>query len=253
MDKNLPAEIADPRPADLWDRTEDRSVINLVPNAVAAAMIDASKSKPELFGLDERDLFAALKRMEKTPSPTDNRLRMAFWLEYDRSQMEMKPMNMTNVFAGVCTKQLFYGNYLHSAERVAWLLCPPVKYIVKIEEALDFGLDRMRDILSIPVQEPGRPVNVKLAELQAKIVAMLDQRSKGAVTQRIEQRNMNLNISTNDKKVAQAAVENSMVALEKRLKELERRERASQNLPGEKNEPIDVTAYGFDPGGEASS
>lgn len=211
--------------ADVFQRTEPRALINLVPSQVQAAMLDAQKKEPELFGLDERDLFKRLRQSERSPSPTDNRIRLAFWMEYDSSQAEGRDFNIARAYSGICNRQFFYQHYLHSAARVAWLITAPVGYETKMEEALDYGLDRMREYLELDATKDGKP-NVKLMELQAKIVAMFEMRVKGGIVQRTETKNLNLSVSTTDRRVAQATAELSMEALEKRLRELDKRERA---------------------------
>lgn len=214
---------------DLWDRMNDNSIINKVPPALQNHFLEASKKRPDLFGMDERDLFKKLRAEELTPSPTDNRLRIQFWLEYDRSMTTMKRMEIMNVTAGVCSNQYFRERFLHRPEKVAWLLACPVSYTRKIEEALDFGLDRLRDMLELSVTDAQGKLNLKLMELQAKIVALLDQRVKGSVVQRIEQKNMNLNVTTSDKSVAEALTGSTMEKLDRKLKELEARERKALN------------------------
>jgi hypothetical protein len=226
-------------PVDLWDRTNERSVLNLVPPGTANLMIEAGRAKPELFTLDERTLWKTLRAEESTPSPTDNRLRLAFWAEYDRAQGSNDRMNMNAVFGGICTRPIF-DKYLSHPEKMAWMLCPPALYMTVMEEALSFGIERIRDILEIDVVRTVKGkevVDVKLGELQAKIVAMLELRVKGAVATKIEQRNMNLNINTSDKQVAKAAMGGSMADIQKRLKELERRDRMS----APPREAVDVT------------
>lgn len=193
-------------------------------------MLQAGQTHAELFGLDERDLFKRLRSDQMTPSPTDNRLRINFWYEYDLAQMEHRPMHMARVFAGICSKSYFNDRFMKRPEKVAWMLTPPVDYVVKIKEALDFGIDRLREYLEIDPIVGGRP-NVKLMELQAKIVAMLDMREKGAYTQRVEQKNMNLNVTASNEQVVSALLEADHKVLEQKIKELERRERKAANLP----------------------
>ena len=209
-------------PQDAWDRTDPRSLINMVTPAFQAAMIEAQKASPDLFGLDEKALFKVLRGREEMPSPTDNRLRMAFWLEYDRAQHNLCKMEAERVFAGVCTRGYFYGTYLKSAGRVAWLLTPVVEYEVKMREMLDFGMDRMRAILEIDPHPPGSKYpNVKLMELQAKLVAMTDLRLKGGHTQRTEQKSLHVHMG---QKEAQKAIHDmSMEDVQRRIKELDRR------------------------------
>lgn len=225
-----PAEI---QAMDVWSRAEPRSLINLVPPAVSESLILSAQKREDLFSLDERSLFKLLKQDELTPTATDNRIRLAFWNEYDRAQANQKKMEMVAVFAGVCSKDYFYGRYLKHAEKVAWMVCPPSSYQVIAEEALAFGLEQLRDILSLSVVLPNGRADVKLGELQAKIVAMLDTRVKGTITQRLETKNMSLNISTSDTAVAKAAMAGTMDDIDLRLKELELRERRAYHLPVE--------------------
>lgn len=214
-------------PVSLLDKANTRSVVNIVPGRVRTAIEEAYFECEELFKMDERDLFKHLRSLEKTPSPTDNRLRLKFWVEYDRVQASGEAkMNMTAVLASVCHQEYFFGKYLGQPHKVAWLLCPPTGYMVKAEEALEFGLEQLRDILEQPHIVAGK-VDTKLGELKAKIVGMLDTRVKGAPIQK----NLNLNVSTSNEAVAKAAAAETMETLDRRLKELQNRERASRNLP----------------------
>lgn len=219
---------------DLWNQDYDRAVVNLVSHEVQAAMLAAAHKSPEYFTLDEKTLYKRLKEEGYQPTPTDNRLRLSFWLEYDRAQASGKGMVISNILAGICTRDYFYGPYLSKSYKVAWILCPPTDYVTKISEALDFGLDQLREVLDLPILDEKGRINVKLGELKAKIVAMLDARKHGAVVQRVEQKNMNLNIATSDNQVAKMALSGTMEDLQKRMKELERRERQILNLPTSK-------------------
>ncbi len=227
-------ELPLPKAIDVWTRDDPRSVINLVPPNVQSALLVASKSHAELFEMDERTLYQHLRGLSMLPGPTDNRLRIGFWNEFERVQhFNLKKMHMPSVYAGVCTQQYFDRFYLGSPTKVAWLLCPPASYVTIATEALSFGLEQLREILSVSPVLPNGRIDVKLGELQAKIVTMLDQRLKGAVTQRIEQKNMNLNISTTDKGVAKIAMQGTMEDIERRLKELKKRDRLAQEAPGQ--------------------
>ena len=214
-----------------WDRTNERAVINMVSHDTANAMLAAAQAAPDLFGMDQRDLYLRLRNDHMLPSPTDNRLRLAFWLEYERALEAGTKMNMQSVYAGITTGPTWTQKIIHSPTRMAWILTPPTDYIVKISEALEFGIDRLRDMLELDPRSPSGKLDVKLMELQAKITWMLEQRVKGAVVQRIEQKTMGLNIHTTDKAVAKAAMENSMEGLEKRLRDIEKKERLLMSLP----------------------
>lgn len=234
-DKNSPHGTTDLEPStqalDIFDRMDERSVLNLLPTMFQAQLIEAQRKAPDLFGLDEKTLMHELGSRRMKPTPTDNRLRIAFWLEYDRAQAAQRKMNLGMVYLGVCSRQTFSVNYARYPEKIAWMLTPPVSYETKMSEALDFGIDRLRQILDEEIILPTGLVNMKLAELQTKIIFMLDQRLKGAVIQRIEQRSMNVNLNASSSGVAQAAMELTMEDIDKKLKELERRRRSALNAP----------------------
>jgi hypothetical protein len=207
------------------DKDDKNAVINLVPVPLAKAIDEALFTTGELFHKDERVLWKELRSREQTPTPMDNRLRLKFWVEYDRCLATgSRQMIMANVVGGICSRELFYYHYLKYPHKVAWLVCPPTDYMTKASEALEFGLEQMRDILDMPHATAGK-LDAKLAEIKLKIIALLDARVRGAVVQKT----LNVNASVGDvKRVAEA---NSVEELEKQLKELRRRDQLSKNIP----------------------
>lgn len=221
----------EPGAIDLWDRMETRSLINLLPPGMQTQLLEAGRVKPDFFGLDERTLWKQLRASQAEPSQTDNQLRFKFWFEYEAALQEHRKMEPVRVYAGICSKQYFYERVLSCAPKVAWIVTPPLNYDVKLDEALAYGMERMRDILEIDPTTYPAGARIKLMELQAKVTAMLDMRKKGAYTQRVENKNMNLNVSTTDKQVAAVLAGSTMEQLDTRIKELEKRERRALNLP----------------------
>lgn len=183
------------------------------------------EARPDFFGVDEKELHRRLHLDSYRPNATDNRLRLNFWLEFDRSVGMTRTMNLNAIVHGVCTRHYFINGYIKHPQKIAWLLCPPASYTTKTNEALEFGLEQLRDILEASHSLPNGRVDTKLGELKAKIVMMLDQRVKGSVPVK------NLNVNVTDKTIANLAQENTMEALERQLKELEARERRAKNLP----------------------
>lgn len=215
----------------LWDESNPRSLINLVGQKTGDYIRQAYAKAPELFGIDERDLRKRLRLMECHITPTDNRLRLAFWQEYDYAQANLKPFRITAVCHGIMNHGYFTDKYLSSATRVAWLLCPPASYESLTTEALQYGMEILRDILEEPNTHPNGQLNMKLLEIKLKIVAMIDLRLKGLPTQKIEQRTIGFSIHDSMRGAASASMDNTMVDLEKRMKELEIRERRALNMP----------------------
>lgn len=182
--------------ADLFDRTNPKAVINLLPDVSQAKVFAHSRERPDLFKMNEKELRKATK-----PTPTECRLRLAFWNEFNEAIATNQPMNMSNVYTGVCTRQYFETRIMNEATCVAWLLCPPANYIVALEEMLMQSQSRLREVLEQdPVNEEGE-VNLKLAELQLKIHQTVENRLRGSTVQRTQImghiRTENTNINAN--------------------------------------------------------
>lgn len=216
----------------IWDVENPQSVINLVPESVYSIFMEAKNQFPKLFGLDEKELANSLGKADLKPSATERRLRAAFWLEYDSAIANHRKININAVYGNVCTYEIFYSLYRRAPSRVAWLLCPPTKYQVLVESSLALGLEAMDEILELPIIDAKGRVNVKLGELKAKITAMLDQRVKGGITQRLEQKTLNLNVHGTQKQIAAMDVDE----MEKRIRELERKEKKVLHI--EHNEDV---------------
>lgn len=228
----------------IWDHENPRSLVNIVPDKVGQAMREAVAKTPDYFSLDEDKLYKLLRRENASPGPTDNRIRLKFWMEYDYAQSQGKRvMDITRIIAGVCSWEYFYAHYLKSPSRVAWMTCMPTGYLIKAEEALEFGLEQMRDLLGQPHEVNGR-VDTKLGELKVKIYNMLDQRLRGAVVQKT----MSLNVNTTSPQTAQALARTmsqpTMEQLNNRLKILRMKEKKHMNggVSGAKEDFIEVQA-----------
>lgn len=228
----------------IWDPENLSSVINMVPDEIKARLLDARVQDPELFEKDEQELFSFLRHRKATPTATDNRLRLKFWFEYDRAKESQGKLVVTNVISNVCSRELFYAHYLKRATKVAWLLCPPADYSHKISEALEFGLEQMRDILAQShtiTDKDGNLIGIdhKLASLKLQVFKVLDDRKNGMATQKIEKKSAHIHavISPQDRKaIGHMAQENSEEDLMRRLEEAKRKERAALHLgEGEKS------------------
>lgn len=216
----------------MMDETNPRSLVNLVTENIAEALKDAIRAIPDFFGIDEREVYQKLRANGTPPSPTDNMLRLRFWYEYDQAQTNLTPkMGVGKVFAGVCT-DLTYARLWKNPYKVAWMVCPPVGYNTKLDEILDFGMDRMRDIMAMDPHCPKTgKLNARILELQAKLFVMMDQRKHGVATQKIEQRSLNMHVTQAATHGLRAEMlQTGDEKLEEKLKELEARERRALNL-----------------------
>jgi hypothetical protein len=205
----------------VWDKDDGRSVLRLAPETIQRAMCEIPEA--------DRNLSEAELRKMIRPTPADNQLRISFWLEYDRVQSRMLPqMETTNIIRGIITEDYFYKRYMKDLKRVAWMLIPPTSYTVKLTEMLEVGLGRMRGVLDLDPVGPDGKVNTKLLELQLKITAMMDMRLNGAIAQKvqIEQKNMNMNLhlTRTSGEISGLLESGNMEELDKKLAELRKRD-----------------------------
>lgn len=168
-------------PIVFWDETDPGSVINLVPDQVRACIKKLSKSEhAELLTLTETDLYRRLQQLNQQPNPTDNRLRIKFWLEYARCHETdaTSKIIVTNITAGVCSRELFYKHYITNLPRLAWMLCPPTSFTHKCEEALSYGVDQVRKLLELEPEKMTKS-HKDLADMKMKLIAGLEQVIRG--------------------------------------------------------------------------
>jgi hypothetical protein len=161
-------------PIDIWNTDSPLSIFN----KVTPALRDAIKQiPPRLFTLQPTRL-----RHEGQIAHTDDELRQAFWSEYWFACDEGRPMRLTAVYGQIISKQTFFENYVSNPFRMAWILRPPENYTYRMQSLLEMGLQRLYDVLNFDLDKK----DTKLISEVVKIVALLDNRVKGAVTQRVQ-------------------------------------------------------------------
>lgn len=201
-----------------------RSLFDAQATEIVAAIEAALKSEyKDCFLLTEKPLKKELVRLSSTHlDETDHRIRLNFWREYDMNLATGGRISAKKICAGVMSFQHFV-KYLSFPRNVAWMLCPPVNYDTFIQEGLHFGLERMREYLALdPVNPTTGKLDIRLMELQMKITAMLDMRKHGAFTQKIENKNLNLNV--NPQQLPHQVEALTMEQMQKRLLELKQKQ-----------------------------
>lgn len=181
----------------------------------------ARMKRPELFDQGEQELRKLLVIYgQKDPSITENQLRLKFWYEYElvMASSPVRKMSVAALCRGTCSTDLFY-NYIRKAESAAWIACAPVTYESHLLEMLSFGAHRMREIMQARSINPDGTVNVKLAELQAKLYHAAELRAHGAIPQTVQTLNYNLN---DPRAVGKAVEGRTNVLLEDKIAQLER-------------------------------
>lgn len=215
----------------IWDEMNSRSLVNMLPEHISREARNVYFEHPEYFGLSERELAKVIReKKDLRPCATVNRIRLKMWEEYDRAQMTNTDMDLVRVYGAICAKETF-ASLMKVAYNIAWILCPPTDYLVMMEESLLFGIEQIRDILDLEIVAHGQ-VNARLAELKVKIVMMLDERVKGAVTKhlRIDQNTQSLNITATNNQVQALVEQHSEEELQKILEKIKKREIKKEKL-----------------------
>lgn len=137
-----------------FDPANPRSISRLVPELLAKRLRALWESEDAyLLGMGDHELRRELSRRGKTPSATDTRIRLQFWLEFERIQGDehLKPgveMDMSYVIGFAMAKEAFYSKYILDNCALAWILCPPVSYVTALDEALRNCMTRLVDVIN---------------------------------------------------------------------------------------------------------
>jgi len=117
-------------------------------------------------------------------------LRIAFWNEYHSALDDKRKIKDSYIYRPVCTARSYY-EHVKDCEQVAFILQPITNYNVQLDEALDTGLEKLREILDMPLyktNEAGKKVpDSAIASKVITVTKMLDERKHGSPTQRIDQ------------------------------------------------------------------
>jgi hypothetical protein len=174
----------------LREESNPRSVINLVPPYLQTQI----KVIPEEFlDMEEEELKVAGRC-----DIVENRLKHSFWHEYTNAQLKGRSMNLVNVYSGVCSSHYFKNSIIHNSYKLAYILIPPASYRIALDELLSISLEQIRDIMTTPHRDAKGKVDAKLAAVKVKIADSIIMRVKGAVVQKVEQKNLNVNVDVED-------------------------------------------------------
>lgn len=193
------------------DYDNPQSLVNLTPSVLGG----------RIAAIPEEILLMTDQQLEAKANVGDveRKLRAAWQIEYERAVRTGEKMEAANIYKGIVTKSYFHRELVGNSYKLAYIIKPFPDYAAQLEDMLQLGLDEMRKILKEPMVDEDGKFNHKLAALKANITEKLQDRARGAVTQKmqIDQKNMNLNIT---KDVTQATPL-QMEAIDARLRELE--------------------------------
>jgi hypothetical protein len=188
----LTTDVAPAADASPFDKSNPRALFNLLPKYIQ----DRMEEIPEVFFESTEEEIRQQLFGGNSPDQTLNRLRVSFWEEYDRVQRYKEPkLDIAKVVEGVCLPRYFMTKILPIDAKLVWLLHAPTDYQINLREMHELSLRQMRNVMALPIVDPATgKINTKLIEVQNKIFTHVDMRIKGAIIQRIDQRNLNVNL-----------------------------------------------------------
>lgn len=193
----LPQGIKNIDPSDprlyLYDPENPRSLLNIAPEKFVATIRDCYCRSPKLIIQTE----ARIREYTK-PDDRDDIIRMAFWDAYNRATLPNPPKRMTisDINRGYVADNLFLNRYVGNRVKMLWIITPPRSYADTMRRLLDRSLDRLMEVVDMPMVNKKGEIDHKLIEKIIKIAQITDLRVKGAIPQtiRMDQRNLNVNI-----------------------------------------------------------
>lgn len=200
----------------LWEHKNPRSLINLVSPKLAEHM---RALQPYLFTLSD----SAFAKKYEAPWIVQQ-LKICFWDEYFLTQdKDFKSMRIEAMYSKVCSKEYFY-ELVSDPLTLTYILRPPSGYMIRMRSLLDIGLERFREILTLPIVDYNGKIDAKHVNNIIKIVSIVDNRVKGAVTQNIKidgtHKSMNMNVNYEAPK-SHRQIESELLQIEKEILELQ--------------------------------
>lgn len=157
----------------MWEEGNPRSVMSMVAPVVSEQI---KLIPPDYLTMAETNL-----RKIVNPNEVDVHCREAFWEEYFLACDENRRMRMETIYGGYVSKNVFFGQLVRDAGRLAWMLRPPQDYMYRMKGLLELGLSQFEQILRMEITKK----DTRLIGEIVRIVALLDNRVRGAVPQRL--------------------------------------------------------------------
>jgi len=175
------------------------------------------------------------------PNDMDENFRLSFWTEYNTSKDLQKKFSMERVMSGVCSPFYYKHTILKKPRLMAYIAYPPTNYLLFMKNMLYKGQHRMKEIMSVsaisqvPVMDrvtkeqavdkngdlvTKTEIDIKLANMQLKTFALIDNRVKGAIVQKVKIENKNLNVNVDANQILDAAP-TTVIDIDKQLQAID--------------------------------
>lgn len=145
-------------------------------------------------------------------------LKLSLWNQYRVAhEKNLSHISPSAVYDHLCSRAYFYVDVVDRPHVYAWMLHPPVSYEVATEEALNYGIERVREMLTAPLfSEAGNFIKENAAVILSA-VKFLDSRVKGSPLQRIEQKNLSVHMHQHTEGLTKEALDAELLELRRKL------------------------------------
>ncbi len=226
-----PAAIEDPSvprltEPDRFASDNPRSILNLIPSAMRELLLKHQAAHPELFLMNEDDLWTHLKKNWASVTSVDQALRKRFWNEYDKvMESGADRIVIASVYANIVDAPVWF-RFVSQPEKMAWLMCVPTIDREIQESCFSFSLKRLAKALDEEPYRKDGSFDVKTATLQFAIHKYLDERINGQTVARSQ------NLTIAEHRMVQAAVQSSTEeSLVNQLNKINSQAREQRHLP----------------------
>jgi hypothetical protein len=162
------------------------------------------------------------------------KVRITFWEEYERAARVPEQMVVQKMYMGTCRSEVYYKLFDRHPALIAWVICPFAGFLLQRKELEFLAEERMVEVLSAkPIGDDGK-VDSRLAKVQLELYGVLQDRLYGAVTQKIESQQKNLNVNIDAATTESAARTISLITnvdeLDKRIQAIQEKRKALQQV-----------------------
>lgn len=207
---------ADAENLEIFNEDNPYSLVNKVPEYMIVKLYALEKDEVDWLSLTTTEIREKIK-----PTSIMNRLRMAFWNEYENACRTGDRMETKRIYAGICSMEHF-SRMMQKVRKYVWLIQPVPAYQDTIEELLLTGTEEMRKILEAPIYKEDGSINTSLVNSKLKLQKMIEDRALGAVAQKLETKSLNVNANLGkDGEVKQIDVDEELKKLRNQVNENE--------------------------------
>ncbi len=120
---------------------------------------------PKISKLREHDIRKKVK-----PTEFLDRLRISFWMEYQKAFKDNRRMKLNKIYASICTKSYFKNNVVTDRYKLLWLITQPHSYNLEMRRIANNSLFEISQKLDESIRNKASKVDHTSIDEILKIV-----------------------------------------------------------------------------------